>query len=67
VSLDRASVRLAGLDVAEGVAGLVFAATASDVTDVVVGGRAIVRDRVHIALPDVTGVLHRTITALWRR
>jgi formiminoglutamate deiminase len=67
VSLDRASVRLAGLDVAEGVAGLVFAATASDVTDVVVGGRAIVRDRIHIALPDVTGVLHRTITALWRR
>jgi formiminoglutamate deiminase len=67
VTLDRASVRLAGLDPAEGVAGLVFAATASDVTDVVVGGRTIVHDRVHVALPDVAGLLHRTITTLWSR
>jgi cytosine/adenosine deaminase-related metal-dependent hydrolase len=67
VALDRASVRLAGLDPADGVAGLAFAATASDVTDVVVGGRAIVRDRRHATIPDVAGDLHRTITALWSR
>jgi len=67
VTLDGASVRLAGLDKAEGVAGVVFAATASDVTDVVVGGQTIVRDRVHVTLPDVAGLLHRTIATLWSR
>jgi formiminoglutamate deiminase len=67
VALDRASVRLAGLDPAEGVAGLVFAATASDVTDVVVGGRTIVRDRSHVNVPDVARDLHRAITSAWTR
>ena len=67
VTVDRASVRLAGLDREQGVAGLVFAATASDVTDVVVGGRPIVRDRSHVTIPDVAGLLQRTITAAWSR
>ncbi len=67
VTLDRASVRLAGLDPTEGVAGLVFAATASDVTDVVVAGRPIVRDRCHVTIPDVAGDLHRAITSAWSR
>jgi formiminoglutamate deiminase len=67
VTLDRASVRLAGLDMAEGLAGLVFAATASDVTDVVVGGRTIVRDRAHVTIPDVAGDLRRAITSAWSR
>jgi cytosine/adenosine deaminase-related metal-dependent hydrolase len=67
VTLDRASVRLAGLDPAEGVAGLVFAATASDVTDVVVAGRPIVRDRCHVTIPDVARNLHRAITSAWSR
>jgi formiminoglutamate deiminase len=67
VTLDRASVRLAGLDPAEGVAGLVFAATASDVTDVVVAGRPIVRDRCHVTIPDVARDLHRAITSAWSR
>jgi formiminoglutamate deiminase len=67
VTLDRASVRLAGLDPAEGVAGVVFAATASDVTDVVVAGRTIVRDRCHVAIPDVARDLHRAITSAWSR
>ncbi|MGH9289941.1 MAG: formimidoylglutamate deiminase [Acidimicrobiales bacterium] len=67
VTLDRASVRLAGLDMAEGVAGLVFAATASDVTDVVVGGRTIVRNRAHVTILDVAGDLHRAITSAWSR
>jgi formiminoglutamate deiminase len=67
VTLDRASVRLAGLDPAEGVAGLVFAATASDVTDVIVAGRSIVRDRCHVTIPDVARELHRAITSAWSR
>jgi len=67
VTLDCGSVRLAGLDPAEGVAGLVFAATASDVTDVVVAGRPIVRDRCHVTIPDVARDLHRAITSAWSR
>jgi formiminoglutamate deiminase len=67
VTLDRASVRLAGLDPIEGAAGLVFAATASDVTDVVVAGRPIVRDRCHVTIPDVARDLHRAITSAWSR
>ena len=65
VALDLASVRLAGLDPAEGVAGLVFAATASEVTDVVVGGHTIVRNRSHVTIPDVAHDLHRAITSVW--
>jgi formiminoglutamate deiminase len=67
VSLDRASVRLAGLDPADGVAGVVFAATASDVTDVVVAGRTIVRDRCHVTIPGAARDLHRAITSAWSR
>ncbi|MGH9231328.1 MAG: formimidoylglutamate deiminase [Acidimicrobiales bacterium] len=67
VALDLTSVRLAGLDPAEGAAGVAFAATASDVTDVVVGGRTIVRDGSHTTIPHVAGLLHRTITSLWSR
>ncbi len=62
VSLD--SVRTAGA--ADGVAleAAVFAATAADVTDVVIGGRDVVRDRVHLLVPDVPGELSRSIRAL---
>jgi cytosine/adenosine deaminase-related metal-dependent hydrolase len=67
VALDRGSVRLAGIDASEGVAGLVFAATAADVTHVVVGGRTIVRDRSHVTIPDVGRDLHRAITSVWAR
>ncbi|HYZ99512.1 MAG TPA: formimidoylglutamate deiminase [Acidimicrobiales bacterium] len=68
VVVDRASARLAGLDLARhGAAGVVFAATAADVTDVVVGGRTIVRDRAHTSIPDVPAALHRAITSLWER
>jgi cytosine/adenosine deaminase-related metal-dependent hydrolase len=65
--LDPGSVRLAGIDAAEGVAGVVFAATAADVTDVVVGGRTIVRGRSHVTVPDVARDLHRAITSVWAR
>jgi hypothetical protein len=60
-------MRLAGLDPAAGVAGLVFAATASEVTDVVVGGRTIVRNRSHVTIPDVAHDLRRAITSVWSR
>jgi len=62
VSLD--SVRTAGA--ADGVAleAAVFAATAADVTDVVISGRDVVRDGVHLLVPDVPGELSRSIRAV---
>jgi formiminoglutamate deiminase len=42
----------------------VFAATASDVRDVVVGGRIVVRDGVHLTLPDVGAALAGAIAAV---
>jgi formiminoglutamate deiminase len=46
----------------------VFAATAADVRDVVIGGRDVVRDGVHLLVPDVPGELSAAISALllWR-
>jgi formiminoglutamate deiminase len=54
------SVRLAGLPVEDAVAGAVFAATASDVHHVVVGGRVVVRDGEHTAM-DVAAELRRVL------
>jgi cytosine/adenosine deaminase-related metal-dependent hydrolase len=50
---------------ADGVAleAAVFAATAADVTDVVINGRDVVRDGVHLLVPDVPGELSRSIRA----
>lgn len=45
-------------------ASVVFAATAADVTDVVVGGRRIVRDRGHLLISDVAQELGEAIAAL---
>jgi formiminoglutamate deiminase len=42
----------------------VFAATAADVRDVVVGGRLIVRDGVHLTVPDVGAALADAIAAV---
>ncbi|WP_418957424.1 formimidoylglutamate deiminase [Streptomyces tritici] len=42
----------------------VFAATASDVTDVVVGGRRVVRDRAHTRIPEAAAALSEAIAAL---
>jgi formiminoglutamate deiminase len=62
VSLD--SVRTAGA--AEGLAleAAVFAATAADVTNVVISGRDVVRDGTHLLVPDVPGELSRSIRAV---
>jgi formiminoglutamate deiminase len=62
VTLD--SVRLAGARPAEAVDQLVFAATAADVTSVVVSGRQIVADARHLLVGDVPAALDRAIAAL---
>lgn len=64
VAVDVGSPRTAGCgSTAEAV---VFAASAVDVTDVVVGDRYVVRDRQHVSLPDVGCVLTDEITRLLR-
>ncbi len=63
VGLD--GVRLAGHDRADPAASVVFAATAADVRQVVVGGEHVVRDGAHRAI-DVAAELDRSITDAWR-
>jgi formiminoglutamate deiminase len=65
VSLD--SVRLAGAPHGDLLAAVVFAAGAPDVTDVVVAGRPVVRDRAHLLLGDVAGRLHSVVDRVWER
>jgi formiminoglutamate deiminase len=64
VTLSLDSVRTAGA--AEGLAleAAVFGASAADVHTVVIGGRDVVRDGVHLLVPDVPGELSRTIHAV---
>jgi len=64
VTVSMASPRLAGIDPVHAGAAVVFAATASDVRHVVVGGKVVVADGVHQAL-DVAADLARTIVAVW--
>jgi formiminoglutamate deiminase len=64
VTVDLGSVRLAGARPADAVDHLVFAATAADVTSVVVSGRQVVRDGRHLLVGDVAGALDRAIGAL---
>jgi hypothetical protein len=45
-------------------AGLVSGASAGDVTDVVISGRHVVRDRHHCGI-DVAGELEASIRAVW--
>ncbi|MGW0657729.1 formimidoylglutamate deiminase [Streptodolium elevatio] len=62
VGLD--SVRLAGTLPRLASESAVFAATAADVTHVMVGGRTVVADGVHQTVEDVPGELARTIRSL---
>ncbi|MFC1416988.1 formimidoylglutamate deiminase [Streptacidiphilus cavernicola] len=62
VALD--TPRTAGPDPRLGAETAVFAATAADVRDVVVGGRAVVRDGVHQTVPDVGAALADAVSAL---
>jgi len=60
------SVRMAGASVAELVTHCVYAATAADVTDVVVGGRAVVRHGRHVTIPDVPAALRAALEEIRR-
>jgi cytosine/adenosine deaminase-related metal-dependent hydrolase len=57
VTVSLHSVRTAGSRPRDAAAQVVFAATAADVTDVVVGGRQVVAGGRHLALGDVGGLL----------
>jgi formiminoglutamate deiminase len=61
VALD--TVRTTGTPDGLAAEAAVFAATAADVRNVVIGGRDVVRDGVHLLVPDVPGELSRTIRA----
>jgi formiminoglutamate deiminase len=58
------SVRTAGFDPAQPTAMAVFAATAADVTHVVVDGRVVVRDGVHSGIQDVPRALSVAIAGV---
>jgi formiminoglutamate deiminase len=62
VSLD--GLRTAGAPDRVALETAVFAATAADVSTVITGGRDVVRDGVHLLVPDVPAELARTIGAL---
>ncbi|GAB0107892.1 formimidoylglutamate deiminase [Nocardia sp. JMUB6875] len=62
VCVDTGSFRTAGASDA----GILFAATASDVTDVMIAGRWVVRDRTHRTVTDVPAALATEIGALWQ-
>jgi formiminoglutamate deiminase len=59
------SVRTAGFDPALAAAAVVFAATAADVTQVVVGGRVVVREGRHLLIDDVPRALADSVAAVW--
>lgn len=63
VNVAADGVRLAGTDPATALGSLVFAATAADVANVVVGGELVVRDGAHRAL-DVATELRASIAAV---
>jgi formiminoglutamate deiminase len=60
VAVDLRSPRMAGA-AGDPVGQLVFAATAADVTDLVVGGEWVVRDRRHVRVGDVGEALERAL------
>jgi formiminoglutamate deiminase len=65
VVVDLRSVRTAGAEPKHAAATVVFAASAADVTDVLVDGRRVVRDRQH-QLGDVGALLAESIGAVHR-
>jgi formiminoglutamate deiminase len=62
VAVDLNSIRTAGGDAA--VETVVFAATAADVTDVIVDGRVVVADRRHLGIENPAAQLAEAISAL---
>jgi cytosine/adenosine deaminase-related metal-dependent hydrolase len=59
--VSRDIVRTAGADDSLALETAVFGASAADVRDVVIGGQDVVRDGVHLLVPDVPGELTRSI------
>ena len=64
VAVSLESVRTAGTPGGLALEAAVFGASAADVRTVVIGGRDVVRDGVHLLVPDVPGELSRTIRAV---
>ena len=56
--------RLAGAVPATALESVIFAGTAADVTDVVAGGRDVVRDGQHLLVPDVPAALTKALRPL---
>ena len=66
VALRLDSVRTAGYATESILETAVFAASASDITDVVVGGRTVVTAGRHHRVPDVPTALRRAVAAVTR-
>ncbi len=64
VTVGLGSVRLAGARPDTLLESVVVAGTAADVRHLVVGGRRVVADGVHTAVPDVAGALARAVAAV---
>jgi formiminoglutamate deiminase len=64
ISVRLDSPRMAGTDAGCAVEQIVFAATAADVSDVVVGGEFVVQNGRHLRIGDVSGALARAIKAV---
>jgi formiminoglutamate deiminase len=62
VTVDLGSIRTAGVEPA----GAMFAASAADIEQVMIGGRWVVRDRVHQLIENPESVLAKEIETLWR-
>jgi formiminoglutamate deiminase len=64
VTMSLDSVRTAGADDSLALETAVFVASAADVRNVVISGQDVVRDGLHLLVPDVPGELSRSIRAL---
>jgi formiminoglutamate deiminase len=64
IAIDLNTPRLAGADPGHLLEAVAYAATASEVEEVVVGGKSIVSDRRHHAVVDVPDALRRAIAAV---
>lgn len=64
IAIDLVTPRLAGADPAHLLEAVAYGATASEVQDVVVGGRMIVSNRHHRTVEDVPDALRRAIAAV---
>ncbi|GAB3300736.1 formimidoylglutamate deiminase [Epidermidibacterium keratini] len=61
VAVDTRSVRMAGFDLRSGLESVVFAASAPDVTDVIIDGVPVVQNHRHLLIDDVPGEIAAAI------